>query len=70
MQNNYRFVSPEYAALINPNMLPEIKKIIRSVKYSEARRIAKRVLKMKTESEIREFLRSVMKKKFPDIPIN
>lgn len=53
-----------------PNMLPEIKKIIRSVKYSEAQRIAKRVLKMKTEDEIKEFLRTTMKKKFPDIPIN
>ena len=53
-----------------PKMLPEIKKIIRSVKYSEAQRITKRVLKMKTEDEIKEFLRAIMKKKFPDIPIN
>jgi phosphotransferase system enzyme I (PtsI) len=53
-----------------PNMLPEIKKIIRSVKYSEAQRIARRVLKMKTEDEIKAHLKSIMKKKFPDIPIN
>jgi phosphotransferase system enzyme I (PtsI) len=53
-----------------PNMLPEIKKIIRGIKYSEAQRITKHVLKMKTEEEIKDHLRSVMKKKFPDIPIN
>jgi phosphotransferase system enzyme I (PtsI) len=53
-----------------PNMLPEIKKIIRGVKFSEAQKIAEQVLRMKTEDEIKEFLRSIMKKKFPDIPIN
>ena len=53
-----------------PNVLPEIKKIIRSVKYKEAQRIAKRVLTMKTEEEIKHYLKSVMKKKFPDIPTN
>jgi phosphoenolpyruvate-protein phosphotransferase (PTS system enzyme I) len=52
-----------------PNMLPEIKKIIRSVKFSEAQKIAKTVLALKTEAEIKEHLRSVMKKKFPDMPI-
>jgi phosphoenolpyruvate-protein phosphotransferase (PTS system enzyme I) len=53
-----------------PNMLPEIKKIIRSVKYSEAQKIAKQVLTLKTEEEIRDLLKSVMAKKFPDIPID
>jgi phosphoenolpyruvate-protein phosphotransferase (PTS system enzyme I) len=52
-----------------PNMLPEIKKIIRSVKFTEAQKIAKTVLALKTEAEIKEHLRSVMKKKFPDMPI-
>ena len=52
-----------------PNMLPEIKKIIRSVKYTEAQKIAKEVLEMKTEDEIKQHLKSVMKKKFPDMPI-
>lgn len=52
-----------------PNMLPEIKKIIRSVKYSDAQKIAKRVLTLKTEDEIKGYLKSVMKKIFPDIPI-
>jgi phosphotransferase system enzyme I (PtsI) len=53
-----------------PNMLPEIKKIIRSVKYSEAQRVAKQVLMLKTEDEIKELLKSIMQKKFPDIPID
>jgi len=52
-----------------PNMLPEIKKIIRGVKYSEAQKIAQHVLRMKTEDEIKDHLKSMMKKKFPDIPI-
>jgi phosphoenolpyruvate-protein phosphotransferase (PTS system enzyme I) len=52
-----------------PNMLPEIKKIIRSVKFIEAQKIAKYVLSLKTEDEIKSHLRSVMKKKFPDMPI-
>lgn len=53
-----------------PNMLPEIKKIIRSVKSSEAQKIAKQVLMLKTEGEIKDLLKSIMRKKFPDIPID
>jgi phosphoenolpyruvate-protein kinase (PTS system EI component) len=51
-------------------MLPEIKKIIRSVKFSEAQKIAKQVLMLKTEDEIKETLKSFMTKRFPDIPID
>jgi phosphoenolpyruvate-protein phosphotransferase (PTS system enzyme I) len=53
-----------------PNRLPEIKKIIRSTKYTDAQKVAKQVLMMKTEDEVQDFLRSIMKKKFPDIPID
>jgi phosphotransferase system enzyme I (PtsI) len=53
-----------------PNMLPEIKKIIRSVKFSEAQKIAKQALTLKTDDEIKDFLKSIMKKKFSDFPIN
>ncbi len=53
-----------------PNMLPEIKKIIRSVKYSEAQKFAKKVLMLKTEDEIKDLLKSNMQKKFPDFPID
>jgi phosphotransferase system enzyme I (PtsI) len=52
-----------------PTKLPEIKKIIRSIKFTEAQKIAKYVLSLKTENEIKDHLRSVMKKKFPGMPI-
>ncbi len=52
-----------------PHILPEIKKIIRSVHYSEAKHLAERVLKMETEEEIETYMKEVMKNKFPDIPL-
>lgn len=52
-----------------PDIVPEVKKIIRSVHFSEARHIADRVIAMETEDEIRKFLTSVMRQKFPDIPL-
>ncbi len=54
---------------VNPAMLPEIKKIIRSVKYRDARRIAVKILSYSTEEEIKEFLSSTIKNKLPQIPI-
>jgi phosphotransferase system enzyme I (PtsI) len=42
---------------VAPIMLPEIKKIIRSVSVTECEEIARRVLEMKTEEDIRDFLR-------------
>jgi phosphoenolpyruvate-protein phosphotransferase (PTS system enzyme I) len=52
-----------------PNVLPEIKKIILSIKYSEAKKVAAKVLEMATEPEIRQYLASVMKDRLPEIPI-
>ncbi len=52
-----------------PDMLPEIKKIIRSIHYSEAVHVAERVLLMDTEDDIRSFLETIMKQKFPEIPV-
>lgn len=52
-----------------PSMLPEIKKIIRSVGVSSARRIAKKALAMSSAEEVREYLLSVMKKRLPEIPL-
>ncbi len=52
-----------------PTVLPEIKKIIRSIKYKEARRIADKVLSMKTDEEIRMFLANVVKHELPEIPL-
>jgi phosphoenolpyruvate-protein phosphotransferase (PTS system enzyme I) len=52
-----------------PNVLPEIKKIIRSIHFTEAQHVAERVLTMQSEDEIKAFLKHLMKHKFPDIPI-
>ena len=52
-----------------PNILPEIKKIIRSIHYTEAQHVAEQVLTMQSEDEIKAFLKRLMKHKFPDIPI-
>ncbi|MBI3005218.1 MAG: phosphoenolpyruvate--protein phosphotransferase [Ignavibacteriales bacterium] len=51
-----------------PTTLPEIKKIIRSVHFTEAKHIAEKVLTMQTEDEIKSYLQRIMKEKFPDIP--
>ena len=51
-----------------PNVLPEIKKIIRSVKYRDARKIAKKALGLETEDEMKKYLTAVMKEYSPDIP--
>jgi phosphotransferase system enzyme I (PtsI) len=53
-----------------PKVLPEIKKIIRSVKLREAKRIAKHALSLQTEDEVKAYLRSIMKERFPDIPLD
>ena len=52
-----------------PNAVPEIKKIIRSIHYTEAIHVAERVLMMQSEDEIKTYLKNLMKRKFPDIPI-
>ncbi len=52
-----------------PDMIPEIKKIIRSIHYSEAVHVAERVLSMDTEDEIRTFLTTIMQQKFPELRI-
>ncbi len=52
-----------------PSILPEIKKIIRSIKYKEAKRVADKVLTFSTENEIRGYLAEFVKSKLPDIPI-
>jgi phosphotransferase system enzyme I (PtsI) len=54
---------------VAPAVLPEIKKIIRSIHFTEAKHVAESVLEMKSEDEIKGFLKRLMKNKFPDIPI-
>lgn len=51
-----------------PPVLPEIKKIIRSIKAKDARRVADKVLGMHHEADIREYLSTIIKNKVPEIP--
>lgn len=53
-----------------PTVLPEIKKIIRGIRYTEAVGIVDRILLMQSEDEIKAYLKQLLKQKFPDIPIN
>lgn len=55
---------------VAPTILPEIKKIIRSVHLTEAKHLAERVLRLDTEDAIRAAVAAVMRQKFPDIPLN
>ncbi len=52
-----------------PRVLPEIKKIIRSVSYKEARKLAKHVLTLDTEDDIRAYLDQYMRQSMPDVPL-
>lgn len=52
-----------------PAFLPEIKKIIRSVNYKEARRIAKKAMTFSTEDEVEAYLTGAFRKMCPDIPL-
>ncbi len=52
---------------MTPYILPEIKKIIRSVSHKEAEEIARKVLEMKTEDDIKDFLRVNLHTMVPDL---
>lgn len=52
---------------VAPVVLPEIKKIIRSVSHKETEEIAQRVLEMKTEEDIRDFLRVNLHAMVPEL---
>jgi len=52
-----------------PYVLPEIKKIIRSVTLHEAQKIAAKSLTFSTWEEVREFLVGHLKRVTPDIPL-
>jgi len=53
-----------------PVVLPEIKKIILSIRQKDAKRIADKALAMTTDGEIRDYLSSIVKNKVPDIPFD
>ncbi len=52
---------------VSPIVLPEIKKIIRSVSHQEATRIAEKVLQMSTAEEVEKFMMRYMRRKFKDL---
>ena len=52
-----------------PSLLPEIKKIIRSIRYRDAKRTAERVLTLTTEAEIRTTLAEALRTVLPEIPL-
>jgi len=51
---------------MNALSILKVKKIIRSIKYSDAKEIAETALAFSTASEIERFIRDEMKKRFPD----
>jgi phosphotransferase system enzyme I (PtsI) len=53
-----------------PTTLPEIKKIIRSVRSKDARRVADHALTLETDEEIRTFLARTTRKLIPELPID
>ena len=54
---------------VSPMVLPEVKKIIRSITHKESRQIAEESLKMHTTDELQGYIEGVMKRKFADLPI-
>ncbi len=45
---------------VSPSMLPEVKKIIRSVTYEDAEKIVDKALQMKTSEQVETYIRNVM----------
>jgi phosphotransferase system enzyme I (PtsI) len=52
-----------------PSITPEIKKILRSITYSDAKRIANDILTFESAEQTQGYLEHVMKTKFPDFLI-
>ncbi len=49
---------------VNPAALPEIKKIVRSVTYPEAQKIAEKALQLKTSEQVEIYMRNVFSTRF------
>ncbi len=54
---------------VSPIAIAEIKKIIRSMNYSDAVSVTKKALKLDTHEELREFCEETLKARFADLPI-
>jgi phosphoenolpyruvate-protein phosphotransferase (PTS system enzyme I) len=53
----------------SPGIIPEIKKLIRSCTFEEAKILAEKALKLSTADEVNELLLDFMKHRFKDLPI-
>ncbi len=51
----------------SPLMLPEVKSIIRSTSYNYARKVAQRAMSKRTGPEVRRYLETIFRKRFPEI---
>ncbi|MCX6641514.1 MAG: phosphoenolpyruvate--protein phosphotransferase [bacterium] len=54
---------------VSPVVLPEIKKIIRSVDFATARQVAEHVYEYITAKDVEKYLLRTMKKHFADLPV-
>ncbi len=52
-----------------PQILPEIKKIIRSVSYASLQELARKALTMKSGADVEHLLRDFITREVPDIPL-
>jgi phosphotransferase system enzyme I (PtsI) len=52
---------------ISAYMIPEVKRIIRSITYDEAKSLVRRVMGLATAAEIRKLVASVMHERFPEL---
>jgi phosphotransferase system enzyme I (PtsI) len=52
---------------ISAYMIPEVKRIIRSITYDESKMLVRKAMGMSTATEIRKFLAGVMHERFPDL---
>jgi phosphotransferase system enzyme I (PtsI) len=50
-----------------PNAMPEVKKVIRSVTYDEAKMLVKKILKLRTTEDIEAKVRALLKERCPDL---
>ncbi|MDA0986535.1 MAG: phosphoenolpyruvate--protein phosphotransferase [Bacteroidetes bacterium] len=53
-----------------PDILPEIKKIIRSITLAHAKKVAEHALSLLTSIEIQNYLKEELKRIIPDIPLS
>ena len=51
-----------------PNMIPEVKRIIRSVTYDECKSLVRRILRFRTTSEIEREIEEFLKARVPSFP--